>query len=309
MRRFLFLLVICATNYGSVFGWCDYCAKCWNQFKLERRYKEIEKKCVEQLEELSKDEKFKALYEHDDYQTATEEDLNKIGDSGVCLICQNNIKKNDSDIVKTSCNHFFHKECLGKWFKERLCCPACNRKFGDEYVGEMDIIYSDDSDDKLKFYPAEEKVKMIKLKPRLYGKYTGTNPHFDKNKIYSQYDVDIYVPNSDFGLKLLGLYVEAFRKRLIWRWGKSKTRNIYTLVLGEIGVKTQWPGFRWWDDDELENNQSFLKTKETKNNQWILATIKNIKNFGVNLTDDEAIKLGKASIGKTIYTYPFAKIG
>lgn len=41
-----------------------------------------------------------------------------------CSICITNIDDND-EIMKTPCNHFFHKECLTRWMEENMVCPLC----------------------------------------------------------------------------------------------------------------------------------------------------------------------------------------
>ena len=46
----------------------------------------------------------------------------------LCCICQENIVK-DKLIYKLPCNHFFHKFCARKWFKEKKECPYCRKDF------------------------------------------------------------------------------------------------------------------------------------------------------------------------------------
>lgn len=48
-----------------------------------------------------------------------------------CLICDTSLKDNNN-AVKTKCKHYFHSNCLDKWFdfiykKESTChiCPDC----------------------------------------------------------------------------------------------------------------------------------------------------------------------------------------
>lgn len=49
--------------------------------------------------------------------------LDKMNTNEECSICLNILNRS---ILKTECNHFFHKECLTKW--KNKTCPLC-RKF------------------------------------------------------------------------------------------------------------------------------------------------------------------------------------
>ena len=51
-------------------------------------------------------------------------------ESNECSICLENININISinleEIIKTDCSHYFHKECLKKWFLSKSSsCPLC----------------------------------------------------------------------------------------------------------------------------------------------------------------------------------------
>jgi len=39
-----------------------------------------------------------------------------------CAICMDDI---NSNVYKTTCNHYFHQKCLYKWIKEKPSCPLC----------------------------------------------------------------------------------------------------------------------------------------------------------------------------------------
>jgi hypothetical protein len=45
-----------------------------------------------------------------------------------CSICLENISINFDEIIKTDCSHYFHKECLKKWFLYKSSsCPLCRK--------------------------------------------------------------------------------------------------------------------------------------------------------------------------------------
>jgi hypothetical protein len=39
-----------------------------------------------------------------------------------CIIC---LSKNRKNLIKTKCNHYYHKECIIKWCEISNTCPAC----------------------------------------------------------------------------------------------------------------------------------------------------------------------------------------
>ncbi len=49
-----------------------------------------------------------------------------------CSICLEKFSKNDS-IYITDCNHYFHKDCIIKHFKNNYNCPLCRRFVYDTY--------------------------------------------------------------------------------------------------------------------------------------------------------------------------------
>ena len=42
-----------------------------------------------------------------------------------CVICLDNYTNNNNNIGTLQCNHYFHKECIDKWFKRSTVCPIC----------------------------------------------------------------------------------------------------------------------------------------------------------------------------------------
>jgi hypothetical protein len=40
-----------------------------------------------------------------------------------CIICYENM--DEFNIIKTSCNHIYHKMCLEEWLKNSYFCPIC----------------------------------------------------------------------------------------------------------------------------------------------------------------------------------------
>lgn len=47
----------------------------------------------------------------------------------ICSICLDTLDNND--IIKTNCNHIFHKSCLINWTKN---CPICRHEYLETYA-------------------------------------------------------------------------------------------------------------------------------------------------------------------------------
>jgi len=47
-----------------------------------------------------------------------------------CAICGLSLMEGDNPIVKTTCGHYFHNDCLAQWFNTRhYTCPICRHHF------------------------------------------------------------------------------------------------------------------------------------------------------------------------------------
>lgn len=45
-----------------------------------------------------------------------------------CMICMDDYKINQFKRILPTCNHYFHKKCIDKWFKKTITCPICRVK-------------------------------------------------------------------------------------------------------------------------------------------------------------------------------------
>ena len=52
---------------------------------------------------------------------------NYMGDSAVCIICLERLKKLNI-IRELYCGHFFHYKCIDKWLENHKKCPLCNKE-------------------------------------------------------------------------------------------------------------------------------------------------------------------------------------
>ena len=51
--------------------------------------------------------------------------LNKDFESNECIICLENITKNE-EVTIIECGHLYHKHCLMGWFEKKKICPKCD---------------------------------------------------------------------------------------------------------------------------------------------------------------------------------------
>lgn len=57
-----------------------------------------------------------------------------------CTICLNDFII-DENILKLSCNHIYHEECIKLWFKKKSNCPNCLNSFSsDEDISPISNI-------------------------------------------------------------------------------------------------------------------------------------------------------------------------
>lgn len=66
-------------------------------------------------------------------------------DDTLCAICQECLKekmKNNVDVVKTLCNHYYCKDCILQWFGQSKKCPVCMHEFESDKL-ESDKLESD----------------------------------------------------------------------------------------------------------------------------------------------------------------------
>ncbi len=86
-----------------------------------RRKKDLQKIAKADNEALLKEEKEMIPVKF------TEEELEKL-ESKKCIICLEDFEPN-LELLATPCCHFFHKNCLNEWLKEKDICPLCLLEF------------------------------------------------------------------------------------------------------------------------------------------------------------------------------------
>jgi hypothetical protein len=121
------------------------------------------------------------------------------------------------------------------------------------------------------------------------------NGGLKKGKRYYRNET-VFVPNNDHGLELLGYYIEAFKRRLLFIFGQSVTRPDYWgIVFSSIHFKTYFQKDQYMPFGYSDSVQ--------ENNTWIEDTIDSIKQFKIELRKEYAIKIGRQNIGNVIKVF------
>jgi Ring finger domain len=61
----------------------------------------------------------------------TETDLYDLfGETGTCVVCQEDLKDGERVRSLTSCSHIFHAACIEPWFERKRECPLCRKSIG-----------------------------------------------------------------------------------------------------------------------------------------------------------------------------------
>ncbi len=96
-------------------------------FQLElniRLNQEEEEDIIDYFEDVEVDDLRKYL---NSYDRQTFDSLCRCwveADDEECVICLDKFASEDM-ILKTGCNHTFHRSCIYEWFKDKLECPCC----------------------------------------------------------------------------------------------------------------------------------------------------------------------------------------
>lgn len=60
-------------------------------------------------------------------------DINDVEEDSTCSICLEKFSEIDNcEIMKTTCDHYFCKECITKWFRDNRKCPLCLHDFNED---------------------------------------------------------------------------------------------------------------------------------------------------------------------------------
>jgi hypothetical protein len=83
-----------------------------------------------------------------------------------CSICQSDFTRGDQ-VLHLMCQHFFHRECLFRWFEQSNTCPLCRTVLDDQQI--VDFTYRQNGISLIHICTAcEENIdKLIKLEKKI----------------------------------------------------------------------------------------------------------------------------------------------
>ncbi|KFQ91692.1 E3 ubiquitin-protein ligase DTX3L, partial [Nipponia nippon] len=181
-------------------------------------------------------------------------------DEDICPICMDRI--NNKEILR-KCNHAFCKSCINKAMTYKQTCPVCNAVYGlvkgDQPEGTMSTRTVPSS---LSGYP---NCDTIEITYRMHGGIQTSN-HPNPGKPYNATCRTAYLPDNKEGREILQLLERAFKQKLIFTVGQSRTTGAQGVITwNDIHHKTSQTGgptnFGYPDAEYLQRVRSELKAK------------------------------------------------
>ncbi|NXN76393.1 DTX3L ligase, partial [Himantopus himantopus] len=185
----------------------------------------------------------------------TEED-----DEDVCPICMERIKNKE---ILRKCNHAFCKSCIDQAMTYKQACPVCGTVYGlvegDQPEGKMSTRTMSSS---LPGYPS---CGTIEITYSMHGGIQTSN-HPNPGKPYCSTLRTAYLPDNKEGREILQLLRRAFKQKLIFTVGQSRTTGVRDVITwNDIHHKTSMVGgptnFGYPDPDYLQRVRSELKAR------------------------------------------------
>ncbi|NXE27779.1 DTX3L ligase, partial [Ardeotis kori] len=155
----------------------------------------------------------------------------------VCPICMDKIKNKE---ILRKCNHEFCKSCIEEAMTYKLACPVCNTIYGlvegDQPEGTM-------SNRTIPLcLPGYPKCGTIEITYSMQGGIQTSN-HPNPGKPYSATYRTAYLPNNKEGQEILQLLKRAFKQKLIFTVGHSRTTGAHDVITwNDIHHKTSMTG-------------------------------------------------------------------
>eukprot|EP00933_Yihiella_yeosuensis_P008208 TRINITY_DN113545_c0_g1_i1.p1 TRINITY_DN113545_c0_g1~~TRINITY_DN113545_c0_g1_i1.p1 ORF type:complete len:293 (+),score=55.41 TRINITY_DN113545_c0_g1_i1:35-913(+) len=141
-----------------------------------------------------------------------------------CQICFGNLaaeKELGSTVQITRCGHIYHRNCILQWFVQRPSCPLCcsrlSKVFGTQ-PSEGTMRWK--CEDKTLPGEAEGSGTIVVCWDFPAGLDGSGNWFASRNQ-------QGYLPDTERGREVLGLFVTAFRRKLMFDLGLSSSRNKY----------------------------------------------------------------------------------
>ncbi|XP_010157312.1 PREDICTED: E3 ubiquitin-protein ligase DTX3L, partial [Eurypyga helias] len=178
----------------------------------------------------------------------------------VCPICMERI--GNKEILK-KCKHAFCKSCIEKAMTYKQTCPVCNAVYGpmegDQPEGTMTTRTIRSA------LPGHAGCGTIEITYRMHGGIQTSN-HPNPGQPYYATSRVAYLPDSKEGREVLQLLEKAFKQKLIFTVGQSRTTGAESVITwNDIHHKTSMFGgptnFGYPDPDYLPRVRSELKAR------------------------------------------------
>ncbi|NXE09533.1 DTX3L ligase, partial [Lophotis ruficrista] len=165
-------------------------------------------------------------------ETKTEE-----GGKDVCPICMDRIKNKE---ILRKCNHEFCKSCIDEAMTYKQACPVCNTLYGLVEGNQPEGTMSNRTISLC--LPGYPKCGTIEITYSMQGGIQTSN-HPNPGKPYSATYRTAYLPNNKEGQEILQLLKRAFKQKLIFTVGHSRTTGAHNVITwNDIHHKTSMTG-------------------------------------------------------------------
>ncbi|XP_075008932.1 E3 ubiquitin-protein ligase DTX3L isoform X2 [Calonectris borealis] len=178
----------------------------------------------------------------------------------VCPICMERI--NNKEVLR-KCNHAFCKSCINQAMTYKQTCPVCNTVYGlmkgDQPEGTMLTRTMTLS------LPGYSSCGTIEITYNMCSGIQSSN-HPNPGKHYQATSRIAYLPDNKEGREILQLLKRAFKQKLIFTVGQSRTTGAQGVITwNDIHHKTSMTGgptkFGYPDPDYLQRVRSELKAR------------------------------------------------
>ncbi|XP_014794258.1 PREDICTED: E3 ubiquitin-protein ligase DTX3L [Calidris pugnax] len=178
----------------------------------------------------------------------------------VCPICMETIENKE---ILRKCKHAFCRSCIKQAMTYKQVCPVCNTVYGvvegDQPEGTMSHVKLASP---LPGYPG---CGTIEIRYSMQGGIQTSN-HPNPGKPYGSIRRTAYLPDNKEGQEILQLLKRAFKQKLIFTVGHSRTTGAGDVITwNDIHHKTSIDGgptnFGYPDPDYLQRVRSELKAR------------------------------------------------
>lgn len=177
-----------------------------------------------------------------------------------CVVCMDT--EMEDPVMLNKCHHQFCRNCIKDYFSQKPICPVCNTVYGELFGNQPPgtaTVYKDDAS--LPEFSCPTIIIDYKIPDGIQ-----TKEHPNPDQPFTGVSRQAYLPDNADGNKVLGMLEKAFKHRLIFTVGFSRTSGKDNMVTwNDIHHKTRRDGgpekFGYPDLEYIERVKEELAAK------------------------------------------------